>query len=394
MKESVLLLKGEDTTSQISTSTYKATLGSLYDLTFIPIFEFQHFPDKCSFIHEKSVESVAIIITSPRSVESLSQFLQTNQNNLGILCNVTFFVVGKRTKQDLLNLLTAHAIRADIRGEESGNAIALAAFIKETQRFEKYIFLSGKKRSPVIERELEKFNLVTFIVYEAKPLPLEDVSKEYSYVVFFSPSGVTSTFTPSFLNTYLSTCLRAVAIGPSTFQALNSLEEQICIQVIEAAEPTPTGVKFALQAFEKGIFYKATCHCDKIQLSVKVTKKVINLWDCNCSDCNMRKNLHFVVPQEFVNIICGNLSTDCTLYEWGTKTAKRYFCKTCGILPFYIPRSNPNGFAITVACIDWSSPSVPVNLACFGKPKLVIKKYDGLNWEKSLTATNISAETA
>lgn len=27
-----------------------------------------------------------------------------------------------------------------------------------------------------------------------------------------------------------------------------------------------------------------------------------------------------------------------SLYQWGTRTAKDYFCKTCGILPFRRPR--------------------------------------------------------
>lgn len=47
------------------------------------------------------------------------------------------------------------------------------------------------------------------------------------------------------------------------------------------------------------------------------------------------------------------------LYQWGTKTAVRRFCKTCGILPFYIPRSNPDGYAITYHCVDWGEDGPP-----------------------------------
>ena len=73
------------------------------------------------------------------------------------------------------------------------------------------------------------------------------------------------------------------------------------------------------------------------------------------------------------------------LYEWGTKTAKRRFCKTCGILPWYIPRSNPDGIALTLNCIDWGEKHC--------KPCIEIKKYDGINWEKSFTATKINSQS-
>jgi len=33
-------------------------------------------------------------------------------------------------------------------------------------------------------------------------------------------------------------------------------------------------------------------------------------------------------------------------YTFGTGVAKHYFCGTCGISPFYIPRSNPNGYSV------------------------------------------------
>lgn len=46
------------------------------------------------------------------------------------------------------------------------------------------------------------------------------------------------------------------------------------------------------------------------------------------------------------------------LYLWGTKTAQRRFCSRCGILPFYVPRSNPDGIGITLHCVDWGAAAV------------------------------------
>mmetsp|Transcript_24068 Transcript_24068/g.46033 ORF Transcript_24068/g.46033 Transcript_24068/m.46033 type:complete len:128 (+) Transcript_24068:115-498(+) len=72
------------------------------------------------------------------------------------------------------------------------------------------------------------------------------------------------------------------------------------------------------------------------------------------------------------------------LYQWGTKTAVRRFCRTCGVLPFYIPRSNPDGYAITLPCVDWGED---------GQPKTEIRSFDGVNWEQSRAATGIAKET-
>jgi hypothetical protein len=55
--------------------------------------------------------------------------------------------------------------------------------------------------------------------------------------------------------------------------------------------------------------------------------------------------------------------THLTLYQWGSKTAKDYFCPVCGILPFRRP-SDPtpqelregvepfDGWAVNVRCLE------------------------------------------
>jgi hypothetical protein len=40
-----------------------------------------------------------------------------------------------------------------------------------------------------------------------------------------------------------------------------------------------------------------------------------------------------------------------TEYTFNTKVAKHMFCKKCGVQAFYTPRSNPDGIAITLACV-------------------------------------------
>jgi hypothetical protein len=68
----------------------------------------------------------------------------------------------------------------------------------------------------------------------------------------------------------------------------------------------------------------------------------------------MRKNVHIIIPQDDFQLDMKEpLEEATTLYLWGTKTANCQFCKTCRILPWYHPRSDPDGYGITLNCIDW-----------------------------------------
>ncbi len=134
--------------------------------------------------------------------------------------------------------------------------------------------------------------------------------------------------------------------------------------------------------------FDVKCHCDRVRGKFIISKTDIVAIDCNCTDCNMRKNIKIVIPKEDFTIAMQdneNFEDATILYEWGTKTAKRRFCKTCGILPWYIPRSNPDGIALTLNCIDWGEIHT--------KPNIEIRKYDGLNWEKAFGATNITEQS-
>uniref|UniRef100_A0A7N0TEP8 CENP-V/GFA domain-containing protein n=1 Tax=Kalanchoe fedtschenkoi TaxID=63787 RepID=A0A7N0TEP8_KALFE len=106
------------------------------------------------------------------------------------------------------------------------------------------------------------------------------------------------------------------------------------------------------------------CHCRKVRWQVKASDSVL-AWKCNCSDCTMRGNIHFIFL---------------TTYTFGTHTAKHIFCKVCGITSFYIPRSNPDGVAVTFRCVDPGTIK-HVEIRCF----------DGKNWEDSYKGTGIAS---
>ena len=50
--------------------------------------------------------------------------------------------------------------------------------------------------------------------------------------------------------------------------------------------------------------YGGQCHCGAVKFRLKAPKHLV-AWDCNCSVCIMKKNAHFVVPQDdFILLPC------------------------------------------------------------------------------------------
>ncbi|KAF8688345.1 hypothetical protein HU200_042307 [Digitaria exilis] len=120
---------------------------------------------------------------------------------------------------------------------------------------------------------------------------------------------------------------------------------------------------------EEVVVHSGGCHCRRLRWRVEAPASVA-AWVCNCSDCSMRGNAHFVVPADKFQLEAG-AEESLTTYTFGTHTAKHTFCKVCGITSFYTPRSHPDGVAVTVACVD------PNTLR-----HVEYRKADGKNWEE------------
>ena len=110
------------------------------------------------------------------------------------------------------------------------------------------------------------------------------------------------------------------------------------------------------------------CHCGRVRFEVLAPAQ-LEVADCNCSICSKFGYLHLIVPADRFKLISGREAL--TTYSFNTHTAKHYFCSTCGVKSFYIPRSHPDGVSVSVRCID--SDTIE---------SMSVKPFDGREWEK------------
>jgi hypothetical protein len=97
------------------------------------------------------------------------------------------------------------------------------------------------------------------------------------------------------------------------------------------------------------VTHRGGCHCGAVALEVDAPA-VLRALDCNCSICRATAYQHLIVPKERVRVLRGLEAL--SEYRFGTRTARHLFCRVCGLKPFYVPRSHPNGYSVNVRCLD------------------------------------------
>jgi hypothetical protein len=116
--------------------------------------------------------------------------------------------------------------------------------------------------------------------------------------------------------------------------------------------------------------YEGGCHCRRVRF--RVTASLDRVTYCNCSICAKKGFLHLIVALEQFELIRGKEAL--TTYRFNTGVAQHTFCSTCGIHPFYVPRSDPDKIDVNVRCLDG------VDIA-----SLAIADFDGTNWEHAMS---------
>jgi len=112
--------------------------------------------------------------------------------------------------------------------------------------------------------------------------------------------------------------------------------------------------------------YTGSCHCGAVTFEIEAPTE-IEVEDCNCSICAKSGFLHLILPLDHFKLLSGQ--ENLTTYTFNTGVAQHTFCQTCGIKPFYTPRSNPDGIDVNVRCLDVKPASIK------------ILKFDGQNWK-------------
>ena len=109
------------------------------------------------------------------------------------------------------------------------------------------------------------------------------------------------------------------------------------------------------------------CHCRAVRWRASLPQN-FEVERCDCSICAMSGNVHVILPQVDFDLETGG--DQLTKYQFNTQRAEHLFCRRCGVKSFYIPRSNPEGIAITWRCLDtWRELEVTV------------RDFDGQRWE-------------
>jgi len=223
-------------------------------------------------------------------------------------------------------------------------------------------------------------------------------------------------------------------------------EPKVSLYIVSANMPTGTG-QTPLKV------YGGQCHCGAIRFRVHAPQHLV-AWDCNCSVCLMKKNTHFVVPQNqfkllpptregdhvhagaaldharsghngnapyplhwgrppaeadvpaWVRLNQASDSIDApsepeeqheyiSTYTFGSKVAKHTFCKICGVQAFYHPRSNPDGVAVTLDCLIPGALKVDTRQEGLVQPDSActseVRCFDGQNWEAYVEKSGIRA---
>jgi hypothetical protein len=104
--------------------------------------------------------------------------------------------------------------------------------------------------------------------------------------------------------------------------------------------------------------YEGSCHCGACRFEVELDLDHVR--SCNCSVCTRRGALIHRVPKEALRMLSSLDSL--SVYEWGTRTGKDYFCPICGILSFRVPSNLTKdeqaegklafeGWAVNVRCL-------------------------------------------
>jgi hypothetical protein len=121
------------------------------------------------------------------------------------------------------------------------------------------------------------------------------------------------------------------------------------------------------------VVHRGGCHCGRVRFEVDAPRR-LNVMECNCSICSKTGYLHLIVPRSRFRLLQGEDAL--TTYTFNTGTAKHFFCTTCGIKSFYVPRSHPDDYSVNARCLD------PATVE-----SIQTEPFNGRQWESNFQGT-------
>lgn len=118
-----------------------------------------------------------------------------------------------------------------------------------------------------------------------------------------------------------------------------------------------------------GAVKQGGCHCGAVHWEAELPDAIV-ADECNCSICAQVGYQHVIVPKSKLRLVKGD--DNLIEYRFNTGAAKHWFCKTCGVKSFYVPRSNPDGYSLNLRCMDAAQFS-----------SVRVRPFDGRNWEEN-----------
>ncbi|MEZ8775663.1 GFA family protein [Vibrio sp. 10N.247.310.17] len=119
--------------------------------------------------------------------------------------------------------------------------------------------------------------------------------------------------------------------------------------------------------------YEGCCHCGAIAFDVYATKK-LTVTLCNCDICYKHGHQELMIPEE--RFVLHKGQANLKPYRFGDCIADHTFCVVCGVMPFYRPKSHPEGyFSVNARCLNLKQSE-----------HIEYVDFDGQNWVASIKA--------
>lgn len=200
-------------------------------------------PEELAGTLDRRNRYAALVATSPRVATALGRVFAEWEGLAEVWQGAPAYAVGPKTADRL------RGVGLQPRGEEAGNAAALARQIVDDAPSAPLLFLSGNRRRDTLPNRL-RAGEVPFdevVVYETRTrdaltLPPSGPPSGSIWLVFFSPSGRKAVEKAGSVD---PGDYRVGAIGPTTSRALE--EAGYAVEAV-ADEPSPEGLVAALRA--------------------------------------------------------------------------------------------------------------------------------------------------